>query len=374
MEGWRSAIGVRLFEYQGKGLFKRYGIPVPDSRLVFSVAEVDRAVLELGFPVVLKAQVLAGGRGKAGGVVVVKSESDALKEAARILNMRISGEKPSALLIEKASDHRDELYLSVSLDRSGRRFVLIASKAGGVEIESMHNQLVEPLPISGFGRDQASAMAESLGLVGRSMDDFISISLALEKLSREEECELAEINPLAVMPDGSLLALDAKIVLDDNAMFRHPEFSQLPPEDPLEGDAAKEGFAFVRLDGDIAVVGNGAGLVMSTLDLVSDAGGKPACFLDLGGGSQQSRVEAALRLVRKLPNAKRILVNIYGGITRTTDVAAGLKNVVDEGPMQPVYARISGAEEAEAKALLAGTPVKLYPTAQEAVKAAVSAA
>ena len=153
---------------------------------------------------------------------------------------------------------------------------------------------------------------------------------------------------------GRLIALDSKVVLDDNALFRHPEFSELPPEDPLEGEASKEGFSFVRLDGDIAVVGNGAGLVLSTLDLVADAGGKPACFLDLGGGSSSERVEAALRLVRKLPNAKRVLVNIFGGITRTTDVAAGLKNVVAEGGMQPIYARLSGAEEAQAKSLLDG--------------------
>jgi len=171
-----------------------------------------------------------------------------------------------------------------------------------------------------------------------------------------------------------LVALDSKIILDDNALFRHPEFSRLPPEDPLEGEAAREGFAFVRLDGEIAVVGNGAGLVLSTLDLVTDAGGGPACFLDLGGGSQQDRVEAALRLVRRLPNARRILVNIFGGITRTTDVAAGLKNVITEEPMQPVYARISGAEEDEARRLLEGTAIRLYATAPEAVAAVVKGA
>jgi succinyl-CoA synthetase beta subunit len=365
---------VRLFEYQGKDLFKKYDIPIPRSFLVRDLKEVDRAVEEVGLPAVVKAQVLAGGRGKAGGVVVVKSKEDARREAARIMELRIGGEKPTALLLEGASTHVREMYLSVTLDRGRRSFVVIASASGGVEVESLTGRVIEPIPVQGLSREAATDIAEALDLSGRTAQDFIQILTQLEKLSREEECELAEINPLAVGSDGSVIALDSKIILDDNALFRHPEFSQLPPEDPLEGEAAKEGFAFVRLEGNIAVVGNGAGLVLSTLDLVADAGGRPACFLDLGGGSQQDRVEAALRLVRRLPNAERVLVNIFGGITRTTDVAAGLKNVIGEGPMQPVYARISGAEEEEAKKTLAGTAIKLYPNAPEAVRAVVSGA
>lgn len=365
---------MRLLEYQGKELFKKYGIPVPASVVVRSPDEVPAALKQVGLPVVVKAQVLAGGRGKAGGVVVVNSEQEAMREASRIMGLRIGGEKTSALLIEKASPHSSEMYLSITLDRSRRSFVLIATRAGGIEVESARDQVVEPVPISGLTKPPAESVASRLGLAGRSREDFVKITLDLERMLREEECELAEINPLAQLADGSVVALDSKVILDDNALFRHPEFSQLPPEDPLEGDAAKEGFAFVRLEGNIAVVGNGAGLVLSTLDLVADAGGRPACFLDLGGGSQQSRVEAALRLVKKLPNAERILVNIFGGITRTTDVAAGLKNVVGESKTQPVYARISGAEEDEARRLLADTQVRLYKTAPEAVQAAVRGA
>ena len=365
---------MRLLEYEGKELFKAYGIPVPVSQVARLPAEVGHAIKAVGLPAVIKAQVLAGGRGKAGGVVVVKSEEEALAEAARILDLRIGGERPSAVLVERASTHSGEMYLSVSLDRSRRSYALIATKAGGIEVESAKDQVVEPVPIDGLTLAAADSVASRLSLSGKTRFDFVSIAMSLERLSREEECELAEINPLATLSDGSLIALDSKVILDDNALFRHQGFLQLPPEDPLELDAAREGFAFVRLDGDIAVIGNGAGLVLSTLDLVSDAGGKPACFLDLGGGSQQSRVEAALRLVKKLPNARRILINIFGGITRTTDVAAGLKNIVAESPTQPVYARISGAEEEEARKLLAGTTVKLYPTAPDAVKAAVSAA
>ncbi|MDA4123449.1 MAG: acetate--CoA ligase family protein [Thaumarchaeota archaeon] len=364
---------MRLFEYQGKELFVKYGIPIPNSRVVRELAEVDAAIDAVGLPAVVKAQVLAGGRGKAGGVAVVRSEQEARTEAARIMGLRISGEKPSALLIESATVDPKEMYLAVTLDRGKRCFVVIASKAGGVEVESLAGRVIEPVPLDGLTTERATSIATRIGFTGgETRASYVDILLKLERLSREVECELAEINPLAIAGD-TLMALDSKIILDDNALFRHPEFAQLPPEDPMEGEAAKEGFAFVRLDGDIAVVGNGAGLVLSTLDLVSDAGGKPACFLDLGGGSQQDRVEAALRLVRRLPNAKKVLVNIFGGITRTTDVAAGLKNVITEQPMQPVYARISGAEEAEARKMLEGTPIRLYATAPEAVKAVVSA-
>ena len=167
------------------------------------------------------------------------------------------------------------------------------------------------------------------------------------------------------------MPLDAKVILDDNALFRHPEFSKLHPEDEFEGEASRQGFAFVGLEGNIAVIGNGAGLVLSTLDLVTDAGGNPACFLDLGGGAQRERVEAALRLVNRLPHAERMFVNIFGGITRTTDVAEGIKAVMNSTKVKPIYARISGAEETEAKKILQGSPVKLYPDVAEAIKAVV---
>jgi succinyl-CoA synthetase beta subunit len=284
----------------------------------------------------------------------------------------VGGEPTRALLIEEWSEHVEEMYVSVSLNRGRREFIALASRSGGIEVESRAKGMADlPIPLEGLTEDAASALSAKLGLEGRTSSEFRSILLKLERLSREEECELAEINPLAVHGDGGLVALDSKIVLDDNALFRHPEFSLLPPEDPLEGEAAKFGFAFVRLDGDIAVVGNGAGLVLSTLDLVADAGGRAACFLDLGGGAQRDRVEAALRLARGLPNARAILVNIFGGITRTTDVAQGLKEVAADQQKSRVFARISGAEEKEAHALLLGSGIQVFRTAQEAVLAAV---
>ena len=365
---------MRLFEYQAKDLFKSYGLQVPQSSLAKDPEEVGQAFAKLKSPVVLKSQVLAGGRGKAGGIVTVSDRSQAEAEAARIFDLAIGGEKPAAILVEESFAHDKELYLSVTLDRGERSFVTIATSAGGVDVESVAGKVVRKIPLDGIDQAFADVVANELKLQGPQARQFATILIELEKLAREKECELAEINPLAIDSGGRLLPLDAKVIVDDNALFRHPEFAKLHPEDEFEGEASRQGFAFVRLGGDIAVVGNGAGLVLSTLDLVGDAGGRPACFLDLGGGAQQDRIEAALRLVNRLPEANRILVNIFGGITRSTDVAQGVLTVISEGLSKPLYARVSGAEEEAARAMLAGTQVKLFRTAPDAVQAVVKAA
>ena len=365
---------MRLFEYQAKDLFKQYGLPVPKSILVSDVGGIRGAFGSLKPPVAIKSQVLAGGRGKAGGIAVVNDPAQAEQEARRIFSLPIGGERPNSLLVEEAYPHEKEMYLSVTLDRGDRAFVTIAASAGGVDVESMAGEVIRRISLDGIDSAFAIEVATLLKLPPIQVGAFVSIILSLERLAREKECELAEINPLAVGKDGFLMPLDAKVIVDDNALFRHPEFAKLHPEDEFEGEASRQGFAFVRLGGDIAVVGNGAGLVLSTLDLVGDAGGNPACFLDLGGGAQQERIEAALRLVNRLPGVDRILINIYGGITRTTDVAAGMNTVLAEGVMKPIYARVSGAEEEEARKLLAGTPVKMYRTAPEAVEAVMKGA
>ena len=363
---------MRLFEYQAKDLFEAYGILIPRSIRADDISAVVDAFSKLNHPVALKAQVLAGGRGKAGGISIVDDPAKAKQEAERIFALPIGGERPSAILVEEAYPHDSEMYLSVTLDRGDRAFVTIAALVGGIEVESMSGKVIRRIPLDGIDGNFAAEVASLLSLKGPQAGQFSSLLLLLERLAREKECELAEINPVAVGKGGTLMALDAKVIIDDNALFRHPEFAKLHPEDEFEGEASRQGFAFVRLGGDIAVVGNGAGLVLSTLDLVGDVGGNPACFLDLGGGAQQDRIEAALRLVNRLPEVERILVNIYGGITRTTDVAAGINTVFAEGPMKPVYARISGAEEEEARRLLEGTPVKLYSSAPDAVAAVVN--
>ncbi|MDA4119615.1 MAG: acetate--CoA ligase family protein [Thaumarchaeota archaeon] len=366
-----AAPDMRLFEYQAKELFKGYGIPIPKSVRADDILAVVDAFSKLKHPVALKAQVLAGGRGKAGGISIVDDPTKAEQEAQRIFALSIGGEKPSAILVEEAYPHDSEMYLSITLDRGDRAFVTIAALAGGIDVESMSAKVIRKIPLDGIDKNFAAEVASLLSLNGAQAEPFGKMLLSLERLAREKECELAEINPVAAGKDGTLMALDAKIIVDDNALFRHPEFAKLHPEDEFEGEASRQGFAFVRLGGDIAVVGNGAGLVLSTLDLVGDAGGNPACFLDLGGGAQQDRIEAALRLVNRLPEVDRILINIYGGITRTTDVAAGIKTVLAGGSVKPVYARVSGAEEAEARKLLEGTPVKLFSSAPDAVAAVV---
>ena len=363
---------MRLYEFQAKELFRSYSIPIPSSMTVKDVEALRAAGSRIRFPVALKSQVLAGGRGKAGGIAVVKGMDEAVREAKRIFELPIGGERPACLLVEGAFSAEREMYLSVTLDRGERSFVVISASAGGVEVESMSGKVIRKITLDGIGGALAEEVAGLVGLEGDTKAQFVKILLSLDRLSREKECELAEINPVAIGKDGTVVALDAKVILDDNALFRHPEFAKLHPEDEFEGEASRQGFAFVRLEGDIAVVGNGAGLVLSTLDLVGDAGGHPACFLDLGGGAQQDRIEAALRLVNKLPQANRILVNIFGGITRTTDVAEGIKTVISEGSMKPLYARVSGAEEGAAREALKGTGVKLYGTAPEAVEAVVS--
>ena len=365
---------MRLFEYQAKDLFRQYGLPLPKSIRAESADAVVDAFGKLTHPVAVKSQVLAGGRGKAGGIAIVDDAAKARSEAERIFNLAIGGEKPGSLLVEEAYPHDAEMYLSVTLDRGDRAFVAIAAAAGGINVETMAGKVMRKVPMEGIDERFAAEVASELKLPQGQSSQFVKILTSLERLSREKECELAEINPLAVGKDGTLMALDAKVIVDDNALFRHPEFAKLHPEDEFEGEASRQGFAFVRLGGDIAVVGNGAGLVLSTLDLVGDAGGNPACFLDLGGGAQQERVEKALKLVNRLPGVNRILVNIYGGITRSTDVAAGIRAVLTVGKVRPIYARVSGADEEEAKKMLVGTPVKLYRTAPEAVEAVVKGA
>lgn len=362
---------MRLFEFQGKDLLRKYGLPLPRSILAKTPEEAAGAFRKLQVPVVVKAQVLAGGRGKAGGILAAKDERETVDAAKKILSLNVAGEKPRWLLVEEAYEHKEEMYLSVALDRGERCFVVIVSTAGGIEVESLTGKTVQRIPLAGLDSKSSEEIASRAGIPPSQTAQFVSVLMRLEQLAREDECELAEVNPLAVGRDGSLMALDAKVILDDNALFRHPEFSKLQPEDELEGEASRQGFAFVRLDGNIAVVGNGAGLVLSTLDLVADAGGSPACFLDLGGGAQRERVEAAIRLVNRLPNVERILVNIFGGITRTTDVAEGVQAVLSSESVKPLFARISGAEEEAAKKLLADSPVRLFRTVPEAVQAVV---
>ncbi len=363
---------MRLLEYQAKELFREFGIKIPQSLSSKSLEEGRKHAKELGFPFVIKAQVPVGGRGKAGGIQKCKNDDEFELKYPQVLEMSIKGEKSRAILLEKMADIKNELYLSLFLNRSKRCYTIIASAEGGVEIESVKNQIIKEVGLGDVDRETAQEVAKEVGLNGKSAEDFVEILTKLSKLTIEKEAELAEINPLAALQDGSLLALDGKIVTDDNANFRHPELEKYRERSEIEKRAEASGFSLVELDGNIAVVGNGAGLVMSTLDMLADNGGKPACFLDVGGGATTESVYEALTLISKMSRVKGILVNLYGGIVKTTTVASAFIKAYDENLIDlPVFARLKGAESEKSKEMLKGTKTNMFDSVEEAINKAV---
>lgn len=363
---------MRLLEYQAKELFREFGIKIPQSLASKSLEEGRKHAKELGYPFVIKAQVPVGGRGKAGGIQKCKNDDEFELKYPQVLDMSIKGEKPRAILLEKMAEIKKELYLSLFLNRSKRCYTIIASAEGGVEIESVKNQIIKEVGLGDVDKEIAQEVAKELGLDGKSAEDFVDILTRLSKLTIEKEAELAEINPLATLQDDSLLALDGKIITDDNATFRHPELEKYRERSEIQEKAEASGFSLVELDGNIAVVGNGAGLVMSTLDMLADNGGKPACFLDVGGGATTESVYEALTLISKMNRVKGILVNLYGGIVKTTTVASAFLKAYDDNLIDlPVFARLKGSESEKSKEMLQGTKTKMFDSVEEAINKAV---
>jgi len=363
---------MRLLEYQAKELFVEYGIKVPKGLTSKDIEQGRKDAQELGFPFVIKSQVPVGGRGKAGAIQKCLNQDEFELKYPQILEMSVKGEKTRAILLEKMAEIKKELYLSVFLNRGKRCYTIIASSDGGVEIESVKNQVIREIGLGEIDKQVAEDVAKEIGLEGNSVSDFVDFLQKLSKITIEKEVELAEINPVAVLDDGSLLALDGKVITDDNSNFRHPEMLKYQEQTELEERAEKSGFSLVELDGDIAVVGNGAGLVMSTLDMLSDNGGKPACFLDVGGGATEESVYEALILISKMQNVKAILVNLFGGIVKTTTVAtAFIKAYKNKLIDQTVYARLKGAEAEKSKEMLKNTQTQLFDSVEEAINAAV---
>ena len=363
---------MRLLEYQAKELFSEYGIKTPKGLTSKDVERGKKDAKEIGFPFVIKAQVPVGGRGKAGAIQKCHNQDEFDLKYPRILQMSVKGEKVRAILLEKMAEYKSELYLSLFLNRGKRCYTVIASSAGGVEIESVKNQIIREVGLGHVENQVAEEIAKELGLKGNSVSDFVDMLQKLSKLTIEKEAELAEINPVAVLSDGSLLALDGKVITDDNSIFRHPELLKYLEQTELEERAEKSGFSLVELNGDIAVVGNGAGLVMSTLDMLSDNGGKPACFLDVGGGATEESVYEALILISKMKNVKGILVNLFGGIVKTTTVAtAFIKAYKNKLIDLTVYARLKGAESEKSREMLKNTQTQLFDSVEEAINAAV---
>ncbi len=359
---------MRLLEYQGKELFRQYDIPTPKSALATSLAEARELSSKLEFPVVLKSQVASGGRGKAGAIVKCKTPGEVITNFERLMNKEVKGELPRSILFEQTVNVRKELYISLFLNRSKRKYSFICSGEGGVEIEGVRSKFIVDIPFSGITRSQANEVASKLNLSADAIREFENLAMKLSRLVFEKEAELAEINPAAVLDDGSLIALDAKVIIDDNALFRHPELKTYVFMSESELQAKKSGFSFVELDGNIAIIGNGAGLVMSTLDMVSDKGGKAGCFLDFGGSATAETIYDSLKVISKMKKIRSILINLFGGIVKTSMVAEGILRAYGEGIVEvPTFARITGAESEKAKDMLKSSNARMYDTVEQAI-------
>jgi succinyl-CoA synthetase beta subunit len=351
-----------LLEYQGKQLFARHGLKVSQGLAVTTVEDALVAADEVGYPVVVKAQVLIGGRGKAGGVKLATNESEVREHAGNILGMDIKGHTVRTVWIEHASDIASEYYASVLLDRSAKQPLVMFSVEGGVDIEEVAERTPEKLirhhvdALAGLSHDEGVQIARDGGVDDDVVDGVADALVALYEVWLQEDATLAEINPLIVTPEREVKALDSKVSLDGNALYRHPENQSLSDkenEDPLERRAKEEGVQYVKLDGDIGILGNGAGLVMSTLDVVAQAGGSPANFLDAGGGSNAETIKQAVNLILANDAVKAVLVNIFGGITRGDEVAMGLIKAFEEiKPSVPFVVRIDGTNDVEGRRLL----------------------
>ncbi|HEX2765782.1 MAG TPA: ADP-forming succinate--CoA ligase subunit beta [Candidatus Limnocylindria bacterium] len=375
---------MKLQEYRSKEILARHGVPLLDGVVATSPAEARAAAEEIGGPVVVKAQVLVGGRGKAGGVKLAATPDEAEARAGEILGLDIKGTTVKTLLVAPAADIAHEYYLGLILDRAARAITVIASAEGGVEIEETAKTnpdaiLRLPLhPLIGLQEFEVRRIGFFLGIPAELRKDFGRAMHGLYDAFVGSDADLAEINPLVVTTDGRLLALDAKIVLDDSALARHPDLEamrDLNEEEPSEIAAREAGISFIKLDGDIGCMVNGAGLAMTTMDLVKLAGGEPANFLDIGGGAKADKVTAAFRIILDDPNVKAILINIFGGITRGDEVARGIvearANVQRDVPM---VVRIVGTNSEEAKPILAEANLITADSLDDAAAKAVAAA
>jgi succinyl-CoA synthetase beta subunit len=362
---------MNLHEYQAKDLFRQYGIPVPAGAVAASAQEAIAAAQTLGGPLwVVKAQVHAGGRGKAGGVKLVRNLAAVRSAAANMIGQRLvtaqtgaAGLPDERVYVESGSDFVREIYVSLTLNREQGRIAVIVSSAGGMDIEEVAAHTPEKIvtvnvhPAAGLQPYQCRKLAFALKLQGEEMKQFQSILMALYRLYSEKDASLLEINPLIVTREGRLVALDAKINIDANAIFRHPELAALrdpEQEDPIERRASVHELNYVSLDGDIACMVNGAGLAMATMDLIQLHGGHPANFLDVGGGATKERVAVAFELIFSNPKVRAVLINIFGGIVRCDIIAEGVVAAVKEvGVALPVVVRLEGTNAAQAREILA---------------------
>jgi succinyl-CoA synthetase beta subunit len=375
---------MKLHEYQSKQIFAKYGIPIPKGRVAVTGEEAKQIAKELGDRVVIKSQVLVGGRGKAGGIRLAKNPEEAEELATQVLAMEIKGLPVRKVLVDEAADIESEIYLGITNDRAARKPVIMASAAGGVDIEEVARQTPEKItkvhidPLLGLRDYQARDLAAGIDLPRELWKEFVAISRGLWQAYKECDATLAEINPLVITSEKRLLALDGKMVLDDNALFRHldlAEMRDLDVEAEAEIEARKYGLSFIKLDGQIGCMVNGAGLAMATMDIIKLYGGEPANFLDIGGGASSEKVAAALRILLQDPNVKAVLFNIFGGITRCDEVARGIVTALEEvKPKVPMVVRLVGTNAEEGRQILANAKMITAMTLSEAAQKAVAAA
>jgi len=377
---------MRIHEYQAKRLFAEYGVPVAPSRTAESVDEAVTAAEGIGFPVVVKAQIHAGGRGKAGGIALASDREGVRAAAERLLGRPLvthqtgpAGRIVRKLLVEKAAEIEEELYLGLAIDRSRRRIVVMASRAGGVDIEETARSdpgavLKEEVdPAFGLRPFQAFRLANKLGIPSSSVRSVAKAVRALYRLFVDLDCTLAEINPLAITGDGSPLAIDAKLNLDDNGLYRHPDLSELRDpneEDPLEVEATAVGLNYIKLSGNVGCLVNGAGLAMATMDLIKHVGAEPANFLDVGGGATAEMIEKGFTILLSDPDVRAVFINIFGGILRCDLLAEGVVAAAKEREIDlPVIVRLEGTNVEEGRRILADSGIE-FETAADLKEAA----
>ena len=375
---------MKLHEYQSKQIFSNYGIPIPSGRIAANAADAKQIAEELGGHVVIKSQILVGGRGKAGGIRLAKSPQQAEDLATKILGMEIKGLPVRKILVDEAASIETEIYLGITNDRSERKPVMMASSAGGVEIEHVAKEAPDKIvkvhidPLLGLRDYQARDLAAGIDLPREHWRTFGQIGRGLWQAYLRSDATLAEINPLVITSQNRLLAVDGKMVLDDNALFKHPDLAEMRDVDvepKAETEARKYSLSFIKLDGYIGCMVNGAGLAMATMDIIKLHGGKPANFLDIGGGASSEKVAAALRIILSDANVKAVLFNIFGGITRGDEVARGILAALQEVKTDvPMITRLVGTNAEEGRQILSEANMITAETLVDAAKKAISAA
>jgi len=373
---------MKLYEYECKEIVARYGITIPRGQIASNPEEALRVASELG-AVVLKAQVLVGGRGLAGGVKIAEKPGDAYSIAEKIFSTDIRGERVEKLLVEEKVSITKELYLSLTIDRAARRPVYLVSEMGGIEIEELAKKYPEKIhkiyvdPAVGYTDYIAREATQALKLTWTFLQDVANITRAMYRIMTDYDAELVEFNPLALTSDGKLVALDAKIIVDDNSLYRHSELQKLHDRElsEYERKARELEFSYVELDGDIGVICNGAGLTMATMDSILYYGGRPANFLDIGGGARRERIKEAVRLMLTHPRSRVLLINVFGGITRCDEVAIGIIETIKEvGALKPIIVRMLGTNEEEGRKILREHSIEVYSEMDDAVKMVVELA